>query len=248
MTQPIQVWMAPPGPNPWKVILVLEELKVPYEIQPIRFENIKKKPFIDLNPNGRVPAIVDPNADDLVLWETGAILTYLVEQYDAHKILSGRSLQERHHLNQWMYFQASGQGPYYGQAGWFNNHHQEKLPSAMERYNNEVHRILGVLEGCLEGKQWLVSHRMTFVDLAFAPWNDRLDATTQCLPEDKFKGFPNVQAWHERITSRDSWIKAMDIRAKLMDEQGLTWSGIPKDQSSLLEWEKKIKAKAEQAQ
>jgi glutathione S-transferase len=97
----------------------------------------------------------------------------------------------------------------------------------MQRYNDEVRRVLGVLDVSLEGKQWLVGGKMTFVDLAFAPWNDRVDATTQCAPEDKFKGFPNVQAWHERVTSRDSWKKAMSTRDQLMKEQGLTWTGLP---------------------
>ncbi|KAK8848416.1 glutathione S-transferase [Apiospora arundinis] len=245
MTKPIQVWMAPPGPNPWKVVVILEELKVPYEIQSIRFENIKKKPFVDLNPNGRVPAIVDPNADNLVLWESGAIIIYLVEQYDTDKIMSGRSLREKHHLNQWLYFQASGQGPYFGQAGWFNNHHPDKLPSAIERYNNEVYRVLGVLDGCLKGKEWLVGDHITFADIAFAPWNDRLDDVTCCAPGEGFKGFPNVKAWHERVTARPAWKKSMEIKAKLMDEQGLTMIGIPKGTKSLQEWEKQIKEQDE---
>ncbi|KAK8117395.1 glutathione transferase [Apiospora kogelbergensis] len=247
MTKPIQVWMAPPGPNPWKVVVILEELQVPYEIKSIRFENIKKKPFTDLNPNGRVPAIVDPNADDLVVWESGAIITYLCEQYDPEKTLSGRSVSERAHLNQWLYFQASGQGPYFGQAGWFNNHHPEKLPSAMERYNKEVHRVLGVLEACLEGKQWLVGDRLTFVDIAFAPWNDRLEDVTKCAPGDGFKGFPNVQAWHERVTARPAWKKSMATKERLMDEQDLTLVGLPKGMKSLQEWEKQIKEQDEAA-
>ncbi|KAI1809982.1 glutathione S-transferase II [Poronia punctata] len=222
---PIKVWMAPPGPNPWKVVLVLEELEIPYEIESIRFEHIKQKPFIDLNPNGRVPAIVDPNTD-ITLWETGAIITYLVEQYDSKKLLTFDSLKEKHLLNQWMFFQASGQGPYFGQAGWFNVHHSERLPSAIERYNKEVRRVLGVLDVSLQGKQWLVGDKLTYVDLAFAPWNERVDASIQCSPEDRFEGTPNVQAWHERVTSRPSWEKAMRIRDKLMEEQGLNWTGL----------------------
>ncbi|KAI1411213.1 glutathione S-transferase [Hypoxylon sp. FL1857] len=241
MAKPIRVWMAPPGPNPWKVILILEELRIPYEITSFKFDDIKKKPYTDINPNGRVPAIQDPN-NDITIWETGAIITYLVEQYDTEKVLTYDTLKERHHVSQWLYFQVSGQGPYFGQAGWFNQFHPEKIPSAIERYNNEAKRILGVLEGVLQGKQWLVGHKMTYADLAFTTWNDRLDSVLGCSPDHVFDGFPNVKAWHERMTSRPSWKKAMETRVRLMDEQGLLPSGIPKGIASYQEFEAKIKA------
>ncbi|OTA60392.1 glutathione S-transferase [Hypoxylon sp. EC38] len=244
MVKPIRLWMAPPGPNPWKVVLILEELRIPYEIESIRFEHIKRKPFIGLNPNGRVPAIEDPNTD-LVLWESGAIINYLVEQYDKSQLISYSTLKEKNHCNQWLHFQMSGQGPYFGQAGWFTVLHHEKLPSAIERYRNEVRRIHGVLDGWLEGRQWLVGDKMTYADLAFTTWNDRSDDILECAPEDKFKGFPNVQAWHERMTQRPSWKTAMDTRARLMDEQGLTWTGMPKDFNNLEEYKAKIKADEE---
>lgn len=146
-----------------------------------------------------------------------------------------------------VHFQTSGQGPYFGQAGWFTVLHSEKLPSAISRYQNEVRRIHGVLDGWLNGRQWLVGDKLTYADLAFATWNDRSDAVLECAPEDKFKGFPNVHAWHERITSRPSWKKAMETRARLMDEQGLTWTGMPKGINSLAEYEAKIKADEEAA-
>ncbi|OTA98357.1 hypothetical protein M426DRAFT_326032 [Hypoxylon sp. CI-4A] len=249
MTKPIRVWMAPPGPNPWKVVIVLEELKVPYEIESIKFENIKKPPFINLNPNGRVPAIVDPN-NDITIWETGAIINYLIDQYDKDHVISYDTLKEKHHCNQWLHFQTSGQGPYFGQAGWFMVLHSEKLPSAIERYQNEVRRIHGVLDGWLQrdgGKKWLVGDKMTYADLAFTTWNDRSDDILGCAPEDKFRGFPHVQAWHERMTSRPSWKNAMASRARLMDEQGLTWTGMPKEFSNLEEYQAKIKANEEAA-
>ncbi|RYP09703.1 hypothetical protein DL764_001129 [Monosporascus ibericus] len=189
--KPICVWLTPPGPNPWKVVVILEEL-----------------------------AIEDPNTD-LVLWESGAIIQYLIEQYDVNKTLTYDGLKEKHHLNQWLQFQMSGQGPYYGVAAWFNILHQEKVPSAIERYNSQLKRVLGVLDGWLEGRQWLVGDKMTYADLAFLPWNDRIDAVILCGPEEKFDGFPNVQAWHERMAARPSWKRSMDIRAGLMQEQGL---------------------------
>ncbi|KAI0466915.1 glutathione S-transferase [Xylaria cf. heliscus] len=230
MTKPIKIWIAPPGPNPWKVVVVLEELGIPYEVESIRFENVKSKPFTDVNPNGRVPAIEDPNTD-ITLWETGAIIQYLVEQYDTDKKLTYDTLKEKNLLNQWLMFQVSGQGPYFGQCTWFTYLHPEKVPSAIERYANEIRRVLGVLDGVLAGKsepRWLVGDKMTFADLAFVPWNDRLDATLGVPDADKFKGFPHVQDWHERMVQRPAWKKAMALRARLMDEQGLDWNGAPK--------------------
>lgn len=125
--------------------------------------------------------------------------------------------------------------------------HAEKLPSAIERYQNEVRRIHGVLEGWLQDRDWLVGDKITYADLAFATWNDRSDAVLQCAPEDKFKGFPRVQAWHERMTSRPSWKNAMETRARLMDEQNLDWNGMPKGLKSMAEYEAKIKADREAA-
>ncbi|KAF2788508.1 glutathione S-transferase II [Melanomma pulvis-pyrius CBS 109.77] len=240
-TKPIRVWLAPPGPNPWKVVLVLEELQIPYEIKSIKFQDIKTKPLIDLNPNGRVPAIEDPNTG-LVLWETGAIILYLVEQYDVVKKLTYGSLQEKSHVQQWLMFQVSGQGPYYGQASWFHVLHSEKLPSAVNRYVDEVKRVCGVLEQGLTDKKWLVGDKMTIADLAFVPWNDRLDVVLMCPAESKFDGFPRVKAWHESMIARPSWKKAMDTRAKLMDEQGLMWNGMPKDVSNMEEYQARIRA------
>ncbi|RYP20205.1 hypothetical protein DL767_009505 [Monosporascus sp. MG133] len=241
MTLPIRVWLTPPGPNPWKVIFLLEELNLPYEIKSIKFDDVKKKPLIDVNPNGRVPAIEDPNTD-LTLWESGAIITYLIEQYDTDHALTYTTHPEKHHLNQWLHFQTSGQGPYYGTAGWFIHLHPEKLPTAIDRYTKQVTRVLGVLEGWLEGKQWLVGDKMTYADMAWVPWNDRVDTSLGVPEPDKFNGFPNVKAWHERMTSLPSWKRSMDARARLMDEQGLMWNGMPKGIKNFQEYEAKIKA------
>lgn len=112
----------------------------------------------------------------------------------------------------------------------------------MARYNTELKRILSVLETSLEGKKWLVGDKCTFADLAFAPWNDRIDMVIMCKPEQKFDGFPNVKAWHERMTSRPSWNKIMEKKAVLMDEQGLQLNGMPKGIDSFEEYEKLIAA------
>ncbi|KAI0023459.1 glutathione S-transferase [Xylariomycetidae sp. FL0641] len=217
--KPIKVWVTPPGPNSWKAIYLLEELGLNYEIEAFSFENVKKKPFIDVNPNGRTPAIQDPNTD-LTLWETGAIMQYLVEQYDTEKRLQYETMKERHWCNQWLHFQTSGQGPYFGQCGWFTHLHPEKIPSAVERYVNEIKRVLGVLEGVLASKpkdaQWLVGDKMTYVDMAFVAWNDRLDMVLMQTWEEVWEGLPHVQAWHRSMADLPSWKKSMEIRGRLM--------------------------------
>jgi glutathione S-transferase len=164
-------------------------------------------------------------------------LQYIIEQYDTKHVLSYDTLKEKHLCNQWLAFQISGQGPYFGQAGWFNVLHPEKVPSAIERYNSELKRVLGILDGALEGKQWLVGDKMTFADLSFTVWNDRIDSLILCAPDKKFEGFPNVQAWHERMTGRPTWKKIMETRVRLMDEQGLQPNGMPKGINSFEEFQ-----------
>ncbi|CAH0050582.1 unnamed protein product [Clonostachys solani] len=224
--QPIRVWMLVCFQQ---VVFLLEELGVPYELKVIPPTALKSPPFTDLNPNGRVPesipplgsdgadikvAIEDPNRN-LVLWESGAILTYLAQQYDKSFKVSFSEGNEVQHVNQWLHFQTSGQGPYYGQAAWFMIHHHERLPSAVDRYINEINRILGVLERSLEGKEWLVGDKMTFADMAFVPYHSILHPFLGIPEEEHFKDFPNVGAWHRRLTSRDSWKKVMQLKDTL---------------------------------
>ncbi|KAK9412990.1 putative Glutathione S-transferase [Seiridium unicorne] len=246
--KPIRVWITPPGPNPWKAVFIFEELGLNYEIKSFSFAQVKEKPFTDINPNGRVPAIEDPNTD-LTLWESGAIYQYLIEQYDTNHHLSYETLKERHLSNQWLHFQMSGQGPYYGQAGWFQHLHPERIQSAIDRYISEIKRVLGVLEGVLAAKpadaQWLVGNKMTFADIAFVPWNFRLSEVMNTSWDEVWVELPHVRAWHERMIELPSWKRSMEIRARLMDEQGLQWNGVPKGIETFTEYEKEIAAKGE---
>ncbi|OJD18235.1 hypothetical protein AJ78_01735 [Emergomyces pasteurianus Ep9510] len=247
ITQPITVWLTPSGPNPWKVVTILHELDVPYVIKSFKFDDVKKPPFINVNPNGRVPAIEDPN-NNLTLWESGAIIHYLVEVYDKEKKLTYDAFNERHLLNQWLYFQVSGQGPYFGQAGWFTVLHHEKIPSAIERYQNQVRRVLGVLNIALEGRQWLVGDKCTYADLSFMPWNNRVNMLLETPPgEDPLAPYPNVQAWQHRMEARDSWKKAMVVREKYMNEQGLQVNGMPLGINNIKEYEELIERNAAEA-
>jgi glutathione S-transferase len=210
--KPIKVW-GQGGPNPPKVSIMLEELGLPYEVIPIPYSDIKKPEYIAINPNGRIPAIFDPNTD-ITLWETGAIIEYLIERYDTeHRLSFAPGTPEFYHAKQWLYFQTTGQGPYYGQLSWFSKFHSEKLPSAIERYTKEVNRVTGVLDRHLaEQKQqhagsagsdgpWLVGNKMSYADIAFIPWQ-RIAGTM--LGKDDFDEdeFPHVKEWLGKMTSR----------------------------------------------
>ncbi|KAI9934024.1 hypothetical protein MW887_005097 [Aspergillus wentii] len=139
-------------PQPWKLAFIHEELNIPYTTEFVGFENVKKEPYIHLNPNGRLPSIEDPNTG-IKLWESGAIVEYLIEKYDVNHDLSYDSFPEKYQTKQWLHFQVSGQGPYYSQAGWFLRHHPENVESAVRRYANEIRRVTSVLESVLKKQE-----------------------------------------------------------------------------------------------
>lgn len=218
------------GPNPPKVIMLLEELGLPYEAVETGFDELKKPAFLAINPNGRMPALQDPNNGDLAIWESGAILEYLVERYDSeqHRLSFPRGTHEAALARQWLFFQVSGQGPYYGQSVWFQKYHSEKVHSAIERYVKEINRVTGVLEGHLAKQKgnvaesgetggdgpWLVGDRISYADLAFVPWQAMLDRI-QFDPEVKEKydlnKFPNVKKWLGNMLARPAVTKALGM-------------------------------------
>ncbi|MCJ1461490.1 glutathione S- transferase, nitrogen catabolite repression regulator [Pseudocyphellaria aurata] len=210
--QPITLYTLGLGPNPFKVAMVLEELEIPYELVRMEKEDVKKEPFTKLNPNGRVPAIEDPNTG-IVLWESGAIIEYLIDQYDPSAKLSFTSFPEKYHAKQWLHFQMSGQGPYFGQAAWFTRSHPEKIPSAIERYRNEIRRVTMVLDHALQGKQYLVGDKCSYADLSFVVWSNMMPYLfgDEKLPD--FSGeYPSYHAWLERLNARPAVQKVLQIR------------------------------------
>ncbi|KAL4871444.1 hypothetical protein BDV12DRAFT_164289 [Aspergillus spectabilis] len=212
--QPITLYLHASGPNPWKVVMILNELSIPYDINAIPFSEVKSEPYISINPNGRLPAIQDPNTG-ITLWESGAILEYLVETYDKeeHKISFPQRSPEYFHAKQFLHFQMSGQGPYFGQAVWFLLFHPEKITSAQDRYVDEIRRVTGVLEHVLDGKEYLVGGRFSYVDAAFVPWYGIVPAVTG----DKIdleKDFTNVKNWLDRVQARPAIAKALKDRAE----------------------------------
>ncbi|KAB8301360.1 hypothetical protein EYC80_003237 [Monilinia laxa] len=205
MSEPITLYGHATGPNPWKVAIILEELKIPYTTKFMEMADLKKEPFEKLNPNGRVPAITDPNTD-ITLWESGAIIEYLIDTYDLSAALTYTSSPERYQVKQWLHFQMSGQGPYYGQAAWFTKFHSEKVDSAVERYLEQIKRVLYVLDKHLQGRTWLVGDKCTFADLSFVTWDMAIpwifgDRVGELEIEKKY---PNYFAWNKRLMERPS--------------------------------------------
>ena len=216
--QPIKIYNGPPGsgPNPWKVIIVLAELDVPYEFVWIPYSDIKEEPYSSINPNGRLPSMIDPNTN-VTLFESGAIVQYIISRYDTNNNISygDDQLQERWAADSWLMFQMSGQGPMFGQKMWFTHFHTEKnLTSAIERYGNETKRILGVIDSHLSKRRqglglgadaavWLVGNKCTYADLSFMPWN--ILCLTRLFPEgglDAEQDFPEFSRWHQNMAKR----------------------------------------------
>jgi len=205
------------GPNPWKVALLLEELKLPYTLKLWEFPDLKKEPFEKMNPNGRTPVIEDPNTG-ITLWESGAILEYLIETYDKEGKFTYTSSPEKYYLKQWLHFQVSGQGPYFGQSAWFQNYHPEKVPSAVERYNNEITRVCTVIDKHLKttGQEYLVGNKFTYADLSFIPWNNMISWLKGAEGEKELEKLPHYWAWWQKISTRPATEKVKKDREAAM--------------------------------
>ena len=163
-----------PTPNGVKVSIALEELALPYEPHLVSFEaNDQMSPeFLSLNPNNKIPAIVDPDGPGgrpLALFESGAILWYLAEK--AGRLLPA-DRAARYETLQWLMFQMGGVGPMFGQLGFFvkfaGKDFEDKRPR--DRYVGEAKRLLGVLDGRLAGRQWIMGEEYTVADIAILPW------------------------------------------------------------------------------
>jgi len=156
------------------------------------------------------------------------IIEYLIDRYDTSANLTYTSSPEKYYVKQWLIFQVSGQGPYFGQGYWygslatmkapivcwlkglrFNALHKEKLPSAIERYANEIKRVTGVLNSVLEGKDYLVGDKCTYADLSFIPWAAGAPFALGEHKVDFEKEYPNYHAWMERLMARPAVKKAL---------------------------------------
>ncbi|MGK9202018.1 MULTISPECIES: glutathione binding-like protein [Sinorhizobium] len=208
-----------PTPNGVKVSIALEELGLAYEAHRISFDtNEQKSPeFLSLNPNGRIPAIIDPNGPDgkpIGLFESGAILIYLAEK--TGKLLPADAAR-RYEALCWVMFQMGGIGPMFGQFGHFFKFAADKVannPYPVQRYRDEAKRLLGVLEARLEGRQWLMGDEYTIADIATYPWVEGARKFYGGAEVLDYKSFPNVMDWVDRGLARPAAQKGMEIPRK----------------------------------
>ncbi|GJJ09206.1 hypothetical protein Clacol_003428 [Clathrus columnatus] len=201
----LSVYVSGITPNPAKVIILLEELGISYITVQKEFgdglKGVKAPDFLKINPNGRVPAIIDHANGNKIVWESAAILYYLSEKYDASGKYSGTNLDEKTEVMQWLVFQVSGMGPMQGQLNYFKHRHPVKglHHSVYDRFRDESYHVWRVLEERLKDRQWLALDRFTIADIAVYTW-----LRVAHVGELDFKGFPKLKAYFDKISEFSS--------------------------------------------
>ncbi|WP_299552207.1 glutathione binding-like protein [uncultured Tateyamaria sp.] len=202
-----------PTPNGVKASIALEEMEIPYEAHLVTLSDtdVKSPEFLSLNPNNKIPAIIDPNGPDgtpVGLFESGAILIYLAEKSGK---LIGETASDKARTIQWLMFQMGGVGPMLGQMGFFvkfaGSEWEDKRPQ--ERYVNESKRLLSVLDKELGDKDW-VTGQYSIADIAIAPWLNALNfyGAREMVGWDDHK---NLVAYLDRFMARPAVDKAKNI-------------------------------------
>ncbi|KZC17355.1 glutathione S-transferase [Rhodanobacter sp. FW510-R12] len=203
------------SPNGVKVSIMLEETGLPYEPHLVDIgKNESHTPeFLALNPNGKIPAIIDPHGpggEPLALFESGAILLYLADK--AGQFIPADPAR-RWETIQWLFFQMASIGPMFGQVGFFNKFagkaYEDKRP--LERYVNESKRLLGVLDGRLAGRRWLMGEDYTIADIATLGWVNNLITLYEARELVAFDRFANVGGWLERGLARPAVQRGLTI-------------------------------------
>ncbi|URW76207.1 glutathione S-transferase N-terminal domain-containing protein [Sphingomonas donggukensis] len=205
-------------PNGVKASIMLEETGLPYEAHLVDFasDDQKSPAFLSLNPNGKIPAMIDPDGpggEPLALFESGAILLYLAEK-------SGRFLGEgpveRWQAIQWVMFQMSGVGPMFGQLGFFHKfagkEYEDKRPR--DRYVAEAKRLLGVMDGVLADREWFLASGYSIADIAMLGWVNTLTTFYGARELVGFDEFGNVAKWLERGLARPAVQRGLTIPSK----------------------------------
>ena len=204
-----------PTPNGIKVAVMLEETGLPYEPHAVRFETNEQlsAEFLSLNPNNKIPALIDPTGPDgkpLGLFESGAILMYLAEKTGRFLLPTAAG---RYETLQWLMFQMGGVGPMFGQVGFFHKFagkdYEDKRPR--DRYVGEARRLLGVLNKRLEGRAWMMGDTYTIVDMAIFPWVRALVGFYDAGALVGIEDFPHVTRTMEAFLTRPAVIKGLDI-------------------------------------
>lgn len=198
-----------PTPNGHKITLFLEETGLPYAIKPVNIGRGEQfaPAFLAISPNNRMPAIVDTEPADggapISVFESGAILQYLAEK-------TGRflptDLRARVEALEWLFWQVGGLGPMLGQNHHFSRYAPEKIPYAIDRYVNETRRLYGVLNGRLDGRDFIVDNDYSIADMAAYPWIVSHEAQGMDLAD-----FPQLKTWFERIRDRPATQRAYAV-------------------------------------
>lgn len=216
MNQPIELFFWP-TPNGLKISIALEEMDLPYVLKPVAIgkgEQFKPE-FMAISPNNRMPAIVDPDGPGgtpISVFESGPILQYLGRKSGK---FYPKDERKRVEVDEWLAWQIANVGPMFGQASHFKNYapnlvdDPEKIVYAVARYNNEVNRLLGVLERRLSGRDFIVGE-YTIADMASYPWVKIAGVFNQDM-----SNFPNVQAWLDRVAARPAVQKGVKVGAEL---------------------------------
>lgn len=205
-----------PTPNGVKVSIALEEMGIAYEPHLVTLSDadVKSAEFLSLNPNNKIPAIVDPNGPDgttVELWESGAILIYLAEKTGQLMPTEGAA---KYDVLKWLMFQMGGLGPMFGQMGFFVKFAGAEIedPRPRDRYIGEAKRLLNVLETSLDGKEWL-SGDYSIADIAIAPWLRALDfyGAKELVGWNDLKAVP---AYLDRFLERPAVQKGLNSPAR----------------------------------
>ncbi|PLB36145.1 glutathione S-transferase family protein [Aspergillus candidus] len=200
-------------PNGIKISIALEELGLPYKVENINIgKNTQKEPwFLEINPNGRIPALTDTFTDGqkIRLFESGSILTYLAEQYDKdHKISFAPGTREHYEMTSWLYFQNAGVGPMQGQANHFSRYAPERIEYGVTRYTNETRRLYGVLDAHLKTSKsgFLVGDHISLADISLWGWVAAAGWAGVDIEE-----FPKLKEWEERLAAREGVEKGRHV-------------------------------------
>jgi GST-like protein len=204
-----------PTPNGVKVSIMLEEIGVPYEVHLVDFskDDQKTPEFLSLNPNGKIPAILDPNGPGgkpLPLFESGAILQYLAEK--TGKLVPSDAAR-RYQTIQWVHFQMGGIGPMFGQLGFFHKFAGKEIADKrpLQRYVAESTRLLGVIEQRLDGRHWIMDDEYTIADISMLGWVRNLIGFYEARELVAFDSLTHVPAWLERGLARPAVQRGLNI-------------------------------------
>jgi GSH-dependent disulfide-bond oxidoreductase len=195
-------------PNGWKVSVMLEEVEQPYTVKTLNLSKHDQKQawFLKINPNGRIPAIVDHDEKEFAVFESGAILVYLAEKTGR---LLPTEIQARSRVMQWLMFQMGGIGPMMGQANIFYRYWHEAYEPAIQRYQNEGRRLFGVLDTRLGEAEWLGGNDYSIADIANWCW-----VRTYKWSGVPIEGLDNLQRWMAAIADRPAAQRGIAVPPK----------------------------------